>query len=390
MRSSDHCVRPILRRAALLLAGLLLSGCSLLAIKSPEKPLSAREQQARLLTRDYAAHFVSTITHLLDDAAPNASDPAVRLQAIRLKLSAVTEITRSSTGLSPIASLLDTWSFAVQFRDFLVTGAGADILGSAQADVRLGATQLADEADALAKQVAGDDYPRYRTFVLGYAQRNPLESVDIVRPSVLAAWTIDERDDAPLRVEGTVAQALGDLSDRVRIYGERVPTMSLWQTELALNRAGFDDASYRVAFRDIDAQLERIAMLADSSPTLAHQAISELRAGLLASSDRLDGSWMQTLRAMHVEREALAANIATEREGITSAFDTERARVAEDAERIAAHAVDTSWQELRKLVRETLLLLILLTLLVLGLPFGAGYLLGRRQGGSASGERQGL
>ena len=388
MRSSDHCVRPILRRAALLLAGLLLSGCSLLAIKSPEKPLSAREQQARLLTRDYAAHFVSTITHLLDDAAPNASDLAVRLQAIRLKLSAVTEITRSSTGLSPIASLLDTWSFAVQFRDFLVTGAGADILGSAQADVRLGATQLADEADALAKQLTGDDYPRYRTFVVGYAQRNPLESVDIVRPSVLAAWTIDERDDAPLRVEGTVAQALGDLSDRVRIYGERVPTMSLWQTELALNRAGFDGASYRVAFRDIDAQLERIAMLADTSPALAHQAISDLRASVLASSDRLDASWMQTLRAMHVEREALAANIATEREGLTSAFDTERARVAEDAERIAAHAVDTSWQELRKLVRETLLLLILLTLLVLGLPFGAGYLLGRRQAGTASRERQ--
>src|SRR6202167_2059145 len=164
MRSSDHCVRPILRRAALLLAGLLLSGCSLLAIKSPEKPLSAREQQARLLTRDYAAHFVSTITHLLDDAAPNASDLAVRSQAIRLKLSAVTEITRSSTGLSPIASLLDTWSFAVQFRDYLVTGVGANILGSAQADVRLGATQLADEADALAKQLTGDDYPRYRTF----------------------------------------------------------------------------------------------------------------------------------------------------------------------------------------------------------------------------------
>jgi hypothetical protein len=385
--SSTQSMRATLRRAMPLLAGLLLTGCSLLSIKSPEKPLSAREQQARLLTRDYAAHFVSTITHLLDDAAPTTADPAVQLQAIRLKLSAVTEVTRASTGLSPIASLLDTWAFAVQLRDFLVSGAGADTLGSAQTDVRLGATRLADEADTLARQVTGSDYPRYRTFVASYAQRNPLEGVDFVRPSVLAAWTIDERDDAPLRVEGTVAQALGDLSDRVRIYGERIPTMGLWQTELALNRAGFGDASYRVAFRDIDAQLQRIATLADTSPALTHQAIAELRAALLASSDRLDASWMQTLQAMHVEREALAANIATEREGITSAFDTERARVAADAERIAAHAVDTSWQELRKLVRETLLLLILLTLLVLGLPFGAGYLLGRRQASSASGER---
>jgi hypothetical protein len=371
MSSTDHSVRTRLCCATALLAAALLTGCSLFAIKSPEKPLSAREQEARLLTRDYAAHFVSTITRLLDDGTPNT---------VRLKLSAVTEITRASTGLSPIASLLDTWAFAVQLRDFLGAGAGADILGSAQEGARLGTTRLAAEADALAKQVMGNDYPRYRTFVLGYAQRNPLESVDFVRPSVLTAWTNDERDEAPLRVEGTVAQALGDLSDRVGIYGERVPVMSLWQTELALNRAGFDVASYRVAFRNIDAQLERIAMLADTSPALAHQAIAELRASLLASSDRLDASWMQTLRVMHVEREALAANIATEREGITSAFDTERARVAEDAERIAAHAVDTSWQELRKLVREALLLLILLTLLVLGLPFGAGYLLGRRQG----------
>jgi hypothetical protein len=31
----------------------------------------------------------------------------------------------------------------------------------------------------------------------------------------------------------------------MRIYSERVPALSPWQAELALNRAGFDDASYR-------------------------------------------------------------------------------------------------------------------------------------------------
>jgi hypothetical protein len=365
-------------RAAPLLAGFMLTGCSLLTIKSPETPLTTREQEARLLTRDYAAHFAATVTHLIDDAARRDTDPAIQSQALRLKLGAVGEITRASTGLSPIASLLDTWAFSLQFRDFLATGSGAELLGNAQPGVRLGATQLAAEADELARKVTDNDYPRYRAFVQNYAERNPLESADLARPSVLSAWIIGEHDKNPLRASGTVAQALGDVSDRVRIYSERVPVMSLWQAELALDRAGFDDASYRTALRDIDAQLLKISKLADTSPELAHEAIAELRTSLRTSSDRLDESWKQMLRTLRVEREALAANIAAEREGVVAAFDMERGRISADAAQITARAVDTSWQELRRLIREALLLAILLALVMLGLPFAAGYLVGRR------------
>jgi hypothetical protein len=385
MPRSKQLLAAAAKLAAPLLACFALAGCSLLTIKSPEIPLTPREQEARLLTRDYAAHFATTTSHLIDDAARENTDPAVRLQALRLKLGAVTEITRASTGLSPMGSLLDTWAFSLQFRDFLTTGSGASLLGSAQPEVSRGAAVLGDEADALARKVWGGDYPRYRTFVSGYAERNPLQNADMVRPSVLAAWMLEESDKNPLRAEGTVAQALGDVSDRMRIYSERVPAMSLWQAELALNRAGFDDASYRTAFHNIDAQLERISKLADTSPELAHEAIGELRRSLRESSDRLDASWMQMLRTLRTEREALAANIAAEREGLTQAFDIERARISADAAKMAAEAVDTSWRELRKLVREALLLTILLAVVVLGLPFTAGYWVGRRRDGAARG-----
>jgi hypothetical protein len=369
-----------LRRSAPLLAGFVLTGCSLLTIKSPEIPLTAREQEARLLTRDYAAHFATTMTHLIDDSARGDAGTAIRSQALRLKLGAVTEITRASTGLSPTASLLDTWAFSLQFRDFLTIGAGAHLLGGAQPDVSRGAALLAAEVDALARKVWDNDYPRYHTFVLDYVGRNPLENADLARPSVLSAWIIEEHDKSPLRSVGTVAQALGDVSDRMRIYSERVPAMSLWQAELALDRAGFDDASYRTALRNIDTQLARISKLADTSPELAHEAIAELREGIRATGDRLDASWMQMLRTLRVEREALAANIAAERESVTSAFDAERTRISVDAAQIAAQAVDTSWRELRKLIREALLLTILLAVVMLGLPFAAGYLVGRRRG----------
>jgi hypothetical protein len=367
------------RTATAVLTALLLSGCSVLSIKSPEKPLSARDQQARLLTRDYAVHYSSTITHLLDEAPRTDTDPAVRSGALRLKLGAATEVTRASMGLSPLASLLDVWAFSLQLREFLATGAGASLLGRAQPEVRASATQLAEQADAMAKQVLGADYPHYHAFVLEYATRYPLQSADCVRTSLLAAWSIEQGDTGPLRDEGTVAQAVGDVSDRIRIYSEQIPAMSLWQAELALDRTGFDEATYRNTLRNLDAQMARISTLADTSPELAHEAIAGLRESLLASSDRLDSSWLQTLRTLRAERIALAANIASERESLTSAFDLQRSRFSEDAAKITASAVETSWIELRKLVREALLLACLLTVLLLGLPFAAGYLVGRRR-----------
>jgi hypothetical protein len=374
-----YSVCATLRCAAPLLALLTLAACSLVSIKSPEIPLTAREQEARLLTRDYAGHLASTMTHLIDDTVQSNADPAIRSQALRLKLGVVTESTHASTGLSPIGSLLDTWAFAVQLRDFLVSGAGANLLGPAQDDVTHGATQLADEADALARKVTGDDYARYQTFVTRYAFRYPLESADCVRPSVLSTWIVEENDTAPLRAVGTVAQALGDVSDRLRIYSEQVPSMSLWQAERALDRAGVDAASYRTALRNMDAQLQKISALAETSPALAREAITEVRSGLRETSERMDRSLMQMLQSLRVEREALAANITTQREGLTAALDVQRARLTEDASQIAARAVDTSWRELRKLVREALLLISLLTLLLLGLPFAAGYMVGRQR-----------
>jgi len=366
-------------RCALALALVSLSGCSLLSIKTPDTPLTPEEQEARLLTRDYAAHFSGTMTHLIDDAVARDPDAAVRSQALRLKLGVVSQSTRAATGLSPIGSLLDTWAFALQLRDFLATGPGSALLGPGESDVQQGAVQLADEADALAKKAVGSEYARYQTFVARYAFRHPLEDADCERPSLLATWIVEESGKAPVRAEGTVAQALGDFSDRMRIYGEQVPTMGIWQAERALDRAGVDSSSYRTAFRSIDAQLAKISTLAETSPALVHEAIADLRGSLNTSSDRLDIAWMEMLRTLHAEREALAADLASEREAATAAVDVQRARLSADAAQIAARAVDTSWSELRKLVREALLLLTLLTALLLGLPFAAGYYVGRRR-----------
>jgi hypothetical protein len=372
------CPRATQRVACVLLTAAL-AGCSLLSIKSPEVPLTPHEQAERLLTRDFAARFVTAITHALDRVSSSAADPAIRAQALRLKLGAVTEMTRASTGLSPTESLIDSWAFSIQLRDFLVGGAGNDLLGDAQAELQNTATELADDADRLARRVLDKDYERYRTLVANYTQANVLVAADCSRPSILSLWSAAAGDTNPLHSAGTVSQALGDVSDRLRIYGERAPSLALWQAELELDRSGFDAKTYHEALRNIDTRLERISRLADTSPQLAREAIAELRFSLRTSSDRLDESWLRMLKTLREEREALTATMDTERDSVTSTLDIQRSRLTQDASVIADRAIETSWHELRKLVREMLLLATLLVLVLLGLPFAAGYLLGRRR-----------
>jgi hypothetical protein len=372
-------VRPLQHYFVLLVLLSGLPGCSLLSIKTPEVPLTPREQEARILTRDYAEHFNAVLVRLLDDAAAKDPDPGVRSQALRLKLGIVTTSTRAATGLSPMGSLLDTWGFAVQLRDYIDSGSGETLLGSAAPDVRSGVDALADEAEAMARRVTGDDYAHYQAFIKRYAFRYPIEGPDCERASVTSVWSTEGGNSTPLRSIGTVAQALGDVSDRMRIYGQEIPTVSLWQAERALEHSGLDASSIRSTFRNIDTELARISTLAETSPALAHEAIAELRHGLDESSDRLDNAWSQMLQTLRIERAALAANIASERESLTAAADVERAKISADAAGIAQRAVDKSWEELRKLIREVLALSVVLVILVLGLPFAAGYLVGRHR-----------
>jgi len=62
---------------------------------------------------------------------------------------------------------------------------------------------------------------------------------------------------------------------------------------------------------------------------------------------------------------------------LTAAVDVQRQALAADAGRLADQVVRTSGEEVRHLTRQALLLLIVLALVVLGLPFAAGYLTGR-------------
>jgi hypothetical protein len=144
-----------------------------------------------------------------------------------------------------------------------------------------------------------------------------------------------------------------------------------------MRESGYTPSDVRAALARLDDRLERLTAVAEGSPELLRDAEAELRTSLQELIDRMDSSVRTTAAAVHSEREALFADIQKEREALLTALDVQRKALTADAGRIGEELVRTSGTEVRHLTREVVLLVILISLVLLGLPFVAGYLVGR-------------
>jgi len=362
--------------ALCLLAGL--AGCSLISLKSPEKPLSARDLNTRLLTRQYSAYFIVMVERCAD--AISAEDEGVASNALRWKIAAVSESQRAATQLSPTMSLLDTWTFSLQMREYLAEGApGGTLFGLQQEKAQALAVGLAEDADALARKlIPAEEYPRYSNFAEQYVREHPLQSLTFVRPSVVALWSRDTGADVKLvDTFGTIPEAMANASDTMKIYGENIPPLTMWKTELALREAGYSKGDIHAALAQLDQRLDKLSAVAQDAPELVHGAVAEVRHSIDEIVDRLDAASAALVKELGVERAALAENVRIEREAAIAALTEQRQAVTADAGRLAQAIVRSSGQEVRELAREMIFLSLLLFLVMLGIPFAAGYYIGR-------------
>ena len=364
-----------------------VTACSLVSLKSPERPLSPRDLNARILTREYSSHFTAAVEQCADVIMETETDPLVINNALRWKIAAVTESQRAATRMSPMMGLVDTWSLAIQMRDFMSeSGAGRNLFGTHQGAAQAVSTSLADEAEALVKRVvAPGDLGRYQKFVETYAREHPLQSLEFVRPSVVELWSRENASNVKLVDSlGTIPEAMADVSDRLQMYGDTVPSRAMWRTQLALRESGYSRSDIQPALDKLDDRLNRLSLDADNAPELVRQAVAEVRRSVVDVLNRVDASSASLIRALDVEREALSATVRSEREAVANEVDGQRKALAADASRIADQVVNTAGEQVRHLVREVVLLLIVMFVIVLGLPFAAGYAVGRaRRGRSA-------
>ena len=111
---------------------------------------------------------------------------------------------------------------------------------------------------------------------------------------------------------------------------------------------------------------ERLVKAAEQGPTLLASKITEVQAELT----KADGF-------LTVQRDAIVGELKKEREAITQAISQERAAAMKDLDVYTTKALHEVSVQLTPMVTTVMFGGVLLLLVILGLPFAAGYMVGR-------------
>jgi hypothetical protein len=358
---------------------LVLSGCSLISVKSPERPLPPRELNARILTREVSAQFEQGVGRSVDKILESEPDAAVVENSLRWQIAAIVSSRSAATQMAPMLSLLDTWALALQMQTFVAEeGAGGTLFGTHQGAMRQVCDDYAKGAQAVAHRVLTTaEFDDYQRFVTDYARENPLRNLRLDRPSVIERWSREKGGTRLVDTLGTIPEAMEDAAQRVQIYGETMPLETMRSAQLALRQSGYSREEMQAALRELDERLERLTVVAESAPELVHGAEADVRQSVREILARLDATSTAATAALRTERTALFAELEFERAALMSAVDTQRQALTKDAARIGTQLVKDTGAQMRRLTAEVLLLLTLLAAVILGVPFVAGYAVAR-------------
>jgi hypothetical protein len=190
----------------------------------------------------------------------------------------------------------------------------------------------------------------------------------------------------------------------------QVPDELRWRLEVSLGAVGSNLVEIRRTLTAFDTSLQRLTAVAEAGPVAVSNSVHALQTGFLPVLERYEQQWQSTLATFKQEREAFTRDFSTERAALTRSLDTnlvvvlqtmekemesllkalekeraavlitvekERAAIMQDVDRIVRETTERSWQHVRAMVKEVLFYAVLLVLIVLGLPFFFGFLVGR-------------
>jgi hypothetical protein len=373
-------VIPGLHAAAVLLAMLPLMGCELITIKLPEDPLSKQAINARLATHRFVGHFSKTVSDAADEITANAESNSIALNALRWKIAATAAISTTAFQVSPRDALIDTWVYCVQMEDFLGKEPGGSLFGPLKSVATTAAAGLvADISELGATFALAEELTRYQEFVRSYADEVPLRDLATPRESAVPALYafLDIGEDEAVSTVGTLSQVVSDFGSRVTMLGEQLPNRTAWRSELFLRESGIDGRSLQAELAGFGARVERVAVVAEQVPEIVDEALLRLNEELAVLIEAIDVQRGEVMEGLERERLGLSEAVARERSALMEAVAVERAAVVEELERYSDRVIADAWSQIRSMMGIAIFGLIALVIVLLGVPFGLGMLVGR-------------
>lgn len=368
-----------------LLASILVGSCSLVRIESEQIPLSVNELNTRLLIQAFAEEALER-TEIAADSILKESEGWLDVQknALKWKIQTASALGKISFQTMPRVALVDTWSYMYELREFF-TAPTADTIFGPWAPIAMEAVALNTErVEKIASSVLNQkEYPRYKEFVETYAREHPLQIENEFRHTPIrdSYFAFEELPDSvAVKTVGTLSEVVSDATNRLDFSTDVAGKKFAWQTSLFLKESGLDSIPLEMRLAAVEYELERLADVAVNSPEILSDAIVDFRNSVYPIFSELNSQIDRTMLSLAVERRALDRIVLRERAAMDSLILRERLALSRDAREIADTGVKNALAEVHDMVKSVLLFGILGLIVILGLPFYLGYLLGKRTG----------
>jgi hypothetical protein len=315
-------------------------------------------RQARALVNEVAAELAGRIESAAQTILDEADDARVRRAALMWRGNAVPALQRSSFRPDPIMALADLWLLVVQMQDFGASDRGKATFGP-QIGIFVETTRNMEQfiLDFIKDNGGQPEEHGVVELIHDFARQNLIEHSLSSRPTVAPALLERLRQDkmGAFASVGSMVESLGDLSDRLTIYGEQLPRQARWQAEILMFDAGLEYVDVESLTADM-ARLGRVSdhviELSDQMPGLIDERIEILKTDVEATIESIDFAALQaSMDEMVSAHKAVALQaITAERIAALAAVHEERVAAMTDAERIGNEIVDRSFARVESMI----------------------------------------
>jgi hypothetical protein len=351
----------------LVLALFVSAGCRRVPVlngllEKNEMDTHLSSEQLRVLVNDFAVHFAFSVEADADHILAEASDPAIRQNALRWKINGISACYRAASRRDPLAAYMDVWILNKQMADLFRSPQAQHLFGPWQQIAVRGCAQREVRLRAIS-QALGTNLPIDEKFAASFASDHPVKDLYFNRESLATRYI--QEVEAPTR---ELFEAIASLRNNVEelrklsmIYAEHLPKQARWEAELLLADASrittvqrpiqdFTVAAQSIA--RVAHTVERMPEMIERERHALHEVVREERLDTLREVDRMRQATMSQLED---ERALVLNKLREERTVVLDTLREERLAVSRQLDGQVATAIrqtdDIMQQRIEQLAR---------------------------------------
>lgn len=354
----------------LLLFLFSFTNCSLLKvnIESETEPLSKDLIFKRKLSQSFVPVFVHEIKTTSDSIINNSKSREIQENALLWKISAIRQIKQKAFQDDPEIAFLDTWLFTLKMNDYFYSGDGINNFKEYQNLVLNTNRNLTLKIDTLAKKAFNKDYTKAKNFVEEYRINNKITKKNFYLESVSNDWyALKKQPDSIINNDvGTLPQVLSHTTTKLTYDTELSLALLSWETELMLKKNKIDSIDIVKISNNINRHIETFMNLLEKSGSELQKDADTFQYEFSNFVDEIGNS----LDSISL----LAKNeMAIFRDSITS----ERKAVMKSIDETSIKITDLALKELKTILNDLFIYIIIISVIVLGIPFTIGFIAGK-------------